>query len=143
VKAVEHPLGIGCQVGADPSGFTGVPGVWVAGNVFDVTAGVMQSAASGVTAARRAQRRPDRGRRRVRRPGPVSAVTQRRPAPRNPRPTPSGTGRIGTAAARSSVGGRPNAVPASLVTGLPASTAIDLGCGLGGDAMWLARQGGT
>jgi hypothetical protein len=27
------------------------PGMWVAGNVLDVTAGVMQSAASGVTAA--------------------------------------------------------------------------------------------
>ncbi|GHF06400.1 oxidoreductase [Streptomyces morookaense] len=51
VKAVEHPLGIGRQAEADLSGFTGVPGVWVAGNVLDVTAGVMQSAASGVTAA--------------------------------------------------------------------------------------------
>ncbi|MGP3972243.1 NAD(P)/FAD-dependent oxidoreductase [Streptomyces sp. 6N223] len=51
VKVVEHPLGIGRQIEADPNGFTGVPGVWVAGNVFDVTAGVMQSAASGVTAA--------------------------------------------------------------------------------------------
>lgn len=46
VKVVEHPLGIGRQVEADPSGFTGVPGVWVAGNVLDVTAGVVQSAAS-------------------------------------------------------------------------------------------------
>jgi thioredoxin reductase len=51
VTVVEHPLGIGRQVDADPSGFTGVPGVWVAGNVLDVTAGVMQSVASGVTAA--------------------------------------------------------------------------------------------
>ncbi len=51
VKTIEHPLGIGEQVEADPSGFTGVAGVWVAGNVLDVTAGVMQSAASGVTAA--------------------------------------------------------------------------------------------
>ena len=51
VKVVEHPLGIGRQVEADPSGFTGVPGVWAAGNVLDVTAGVIQSAASGVTAA--------------------------------------------------------------------------------------------
>jgi len=47
----EHPAGIGRQVKADATGFTGVPGVWVAGNVLDVTAGVMQSAASGVTAA--------------------------------------------------------------------------------------------
>jgi thioredoxin reductase len=51
VKTIEHPLGIGEQVDADPTGFTGVAGVWVAGNVMDVTAGVMQSAASGVTAA--------------------------------------------------------------------------------------------
>jgi thioredoxin reductase len=51
VTLVEHPAGIGRQVQADASGFTGVPGVWVAGNVLDVTAGVMQSAASGVTAA--------------------------------------------------------------------------------------------
>ena len=51
VEIVEHPLGIGCQVKADPTGFTGVPGIWVAGNALDVTAGVMQAAASGVTAA--------------------------------------------------------------------------------------------
>jgi hypothetical protein len=29
VKVVEHPLGIGHQVEADLSGFTGAPGVWV------------------------------------------------------------------------------------------------------------------
>jgi thioredoxin reductase len=51
VPVTEHPLGIGHQVQADPTGFTSVAGVWVAGNVADVTAGVMQSAASGVTAA--------------------------------------------------------------------------------------------
>jgi thioredoxin reductase len=46
----EHPLGIGSQVQADATG-KAAPGVWVAGNVADVTAGVLQSAASGVTAA--------------------------------------------------------------------------------------------
>lgn len=51
VTVTDHPMGLGRQVQADPSGFTGVPGVWVAGNVLDVTAGVMQSASSGVTAA--------------------------------------------------------------------------------------------
>ena len=51
VNVVEHAMGIGRQVQADASGFTGVPGVWVAGNVLDVTAGVMQSAASGGIAA--------------------------------------------------------------------------------------------
>ena len=49
-EVVEHSLGIGSQVKTDPSGQAG-PGVWVAGNTADVAAGVMQSAASGVTAA--------------------------------------------------------------------------------------------
>jgi thioredoxin reductase len=51
VGVAEHPLGIGRQVAADATGRTAVAGVWVAGNAADVTAGVMQAAASGVTAA--------------------------------------------------------------------------------------------
>ena len=49
VIVAEHPLGIGSQVQADMTG-RAAPGVWVAGNIADVTAGVMQSTASGVTA---------------------------------------------------------------------------------------------
>ena len=51
VSVAEHPLGIGHQVAADATGRTAADGVWVAGNAADVTAGVMQAAASGVTAA--------------------------------------------------------------------------------------------
>jgi thioredoxin reductase len=51
VSVAEHPLGIGHQVAADATGRTTAEGVWVAGNAADVTAGVMQAAASGVTAA--------------------------------------------------------------------------------------------
>jgi thioredoxin reductase len=51
VGIAEHPLGIGHLVAADASGRTAAAGVWVAGNAADVTAGVMQAAASGVTAA--------------------------------------------------------------------------------------------
>jgi thioredoxin reductase len=50
VSVVEHPNGIGHQVAAEPGG-RAAPGVWVAGNVADVTLGVLQAAASGVTAA--------------------------------------------------------------------------------------------
>jgi thioredoxin reductase len=50
-SVVEHPLGIGHQVAADATGRTTAAGVWAAGNAADVTAGVMQAAASGVTAA--------------------------------------------------------------------------------------------
>ena len=51
VTVAEHSLGIGFQVQADRTGLTAAAGVWVAGNVADVTAGVLQAAASGVTAA--------------------------------------------------------------------------------------------
>lgn len=47
----EHSMGIGEQVVVDGSGFTGVAGVWAAGNVSDVTAGVPQAMAAGVGAA--------------------------------------------------------------------------------------------
>lgn len=37
--------------------------------------------------------------------------------------------------------GRPNARLAEIVSGLTGSRALDLGCGEGGDAMWLAEHG--
>jgi thioredoxin reductase len=42
---------VGSYVPADPTGATAVPGVWVAGNVADLRAQVIVSAAAGLTAA--------------------------------------------------------------------------------------------
>jgi thioredoxin reductase len=46
-----HPLGIGESIAADATGLTDVPGVWVAGNVTDLVAQVVNAAASGASAA--------------------------------------------------------------------------------------------
>ena len=51
IEAVEHPLGVGTLVEADPFGATAVPGVWVAGNVVDMKLQVLPAAAAGATTA--------------------------------------------------------------------------------------------
>ncbi|SOD97603.1 NAD(P)/FAD-dependent oxidoreductase [Blastococcus haudaquaticus] len=51
VDQVVHGAVRGTRIPADPTGLTEVPGVWVAGNVADVTAQVMASAAQGMAAA--------------------------------------------------------------------------------------------
>lgn len=51
VEQVVHGAARGNRVPADPTGLTAVPGVWVAGNVGDVTAQVMASAVQGMAAA--------------------------------------------------------------------------------------------
>jgi thioredoxin reductase len=51
LTAVEHPSGVGEHVPAEPlTGRTAVPGVWVAGNVTEMTAQVGASAAAGAMA---------------------------------------------------------------------------------------------
>lgn len=51
VEQVVHGAVRGTRVPADPTGRTEVPGVWVAGNLADVTAQVMAAAAHGMAAA--------------------------------------------------------------------------------------------
>jgi len=50
LAAVEHPSGAGEHIPAGLAGVTEVPGVWVAGNVTDLTAQVGASAAAGAMA---------------------------------------------------------------------------------------------
>jgi thioredoxin reductase len=50
LDAVEHPSGTGEHIPADPTGRTDVPGVWVAGNVTDLSAQVGAAAAAGALA---------------------------------------------------------------------------------------------
>ena len=50
LAAVEHPSGMGEHIPAGLAGVTAVPGVWVAGNVTDLTAQVGAAAAAGAMA---------------------------------------------------------------------------------------------
>lgn len=50
LDAVEHPSGAGEYIAADPTGRTEVPGVWVAGNITDLSAQVGAAAAAGAMA---------------------------------------------------------------------------------------------
>lgn len=51
LRIQQHPSGMGEYVETDAEGATGVPGVWAAGNVADLRAQVLSSAAAGATAA--------------------------------------------------------------------------------------------
>jgi thioredoxin reductase len=50
LRTVEHPTGAGEHVPSEPGGRTEVPGVWVAGNVTDLSAQVGAAAAAGAMA---------------------------------------------------------------------------------------------
>ena len=50
LRPTAHPSGAGEYIPADPAGRTEVPGVWVAGNVTDLTAQVGAAAAAGAMA---------------------------------------------------------------------------------------------
>jgi len=50
LRPVEHPMGMGEHITADPTGRTEVPGVWVAGNVVDLSAQVGAAGAAGTMA---------------------------------------------------------------------------------------------
>ncbi len=51
VEVVEHGPGVGLRVESDGTGRTNVPGVWVAGNITDLSAQVVVAAGAGATTA--------------------------------------------------------------------------------------------
>lgn len=123
---------IGTRIEADPAGATSVPGVWVAGNLADVQAQVITSAASGLAAG--AAINADLVAEDARRAAGVERVygeqawdEQAWDERYRSRPE------IWT--------GDPNRVLVAEVAALPPGTAFDAGAGEGGDACWLATRG--
>ncbi len=122
----EHVMGT--HIPADPTGLTTVPGVWVAGNLTSPFAQVIASAAAGLMAAAAIN-------------GDLIAEETQVAVERL---------RVFSEAAwderyLESDGprwsGAPNPSLVAEVESLPAGSAIDVGCGEGADAIWLAERG--
>ncbi|TCC00315.1 NAD(P)/FAD-dependent oxidoreductase [Micromonospora zingiberis] len=123
---------VGRQVPAEASGATSVPGVWVAGNVADVSAQVIRAAGAGMMAGaainaelveedtREAVARHRRQREEMFTEAAWEQRYQARPAVWS---------------------GRPNPQLVAEVAGLTPGRALDVGSGEGADAVWLAEQG--
>src|SRR5690606_29820124 len=119
-----HPMGIGESIAADPTGLTEVPGVWVAGNVTDLTAQVVDAAAGGATAAAAINADLIAEDTRL----TLSALSREHWEERY------GSGeRVWS--------GKPNPQLVATAADLPPGTALDVGAGEGADAIWLASRG--
>lgn len=130
---------VGTLIAADDSGATEVPGVWVAGNVADLRAMVISSAAAGVHAAAAINHDlvaedADRAVKRHRAAGAAATTV------RDGDTAESYWDRF-YAEPHPHWSGEANAVLVRETADMTPGTALDLGCGEGGDAIWLAQQG--
>ena len=123
---------LGRRIPADETGATSVPGVWVAGNVTNLGATVVAAAAAGQIAG--------------------AAVNMDLIAEETRTAVGGYRERVATAfeadaweeryrGASAVWSGRPNPQLVTEAAGLTAGRALDVGCGEGADAVWLAGQG--
>lgn len=128
VQLGEHV--IGSRIEVDATGATGVAGVWAAGNVADVQAHVLTSAAAGLTAG-----------------AAINAdlvAEDTRWAVESHRHEPIHGQQAWDDRYRSrprAWSGNPNPALVAEIAELPPGTALDAGAGEGADACWLAARG--
>ncbi|MER6871341.1 FAD-dependent oxidoreductase, partial [Amycolatopsis sp. NPDC000673] len=136
---------IGTRVPADAAGRTSVPGLWVAGNVTDMRAQVVVSAAAGLMAgaAINGELVEEEAAEAVRqRETPFSHEMEREVARANEHPPfDRGSWEERYRSRDEMWSGRPNDQLVTEASGLEPGHALDAGCGEGGDAIWLAQQG--
>jgi len=123
----DHTLGT--YIPVDPTGATNVPGVWAAGNVTDPRGQVIGSAAAGLNAGAAIN-------------GDLIAEETRAAVARRRSPT-TEFAEFWEEFYRSGDrwSGRPNPILVEYAEKLQPGTVLDLGCGEGGDARWLAEHG--
>jgi thioredoxin reductase/SAM-dependent methyltransferase len=124
LKPTPHPMGIGESVAADPAGLTEVAGVWVAGNVTDVSAQLMSSAAGGATAAAAIN---------------ADLIAEDTRLVVHVLSRDYWEERYGSG--KRVWSGNPNPHLVATAADLPPGTALDVGSGEGADAVWLASRG--
>ena len=142
VAPVEQRMGetlLGEVIEVDARGETAVPGVWAVGNVADLRATVIVAAASGTAVA--AMVNADL----VAEDGRLAVLAHRDGCLDEPGSASSAGGQAFWErfyADRDQVwSGRVNPVLGAAVADLAPGTALDLGAGEGGDALWLADRG--
>ena len=126
IELVDHPSGLGQVVAVDAMGVTNVPGVSAVGNVTDPSQQLLQAAAQGSrTAGLLSLDLVHDDIARVRRSQDDARSWDERYGERD----------------GSMWSGAPNGSLVVEIEGMAPGRALDIGCGEGGDAIWLARQG--
>jgi thioredoxin reductase len=124
IELVEHPSGLGDTIDTTPTGETSIPGLYAAGNVNDPSQQVLHAAANGSWVA-----------------SMISFSLAREDIDTTGLPTANQADWDHRYSGPQMWSGNPNGSLVAEITGLAPGTALDVGAGEGGDAMWLAHQG--
>lgn len=125
LKITEHPSGTASYVEADPmTGATSFPGLYAAGTLTEPMLQVLPSAAAGNMVG-----------------SMVSFDLANEDLEAATRPLAHAADWEGRYSGEQQWSGNPNGTLVAEVQSLPVGTAMDIGAGEGGDAIWLAQQG--
>lgn len=125
LTASEHPSGVASYVEADPmTGATAVPGLYAAGTLAEPMLQVLPTAAAGSRVG-----------------AMVSFDLAQEDLAAAARPAPHAADWDHRYSGERQWSGNPNGSLVAEVKGLTPGTALDVGAGEGGDALWLAEQG--